>query len=79
MISEYKDDYLIEFDSEKGIDELKEEISSLLKTLEKRDGEIKRKAFVINYLIELLQFIVTKCDISHTDLIKYAAAVMRRC
>lgn len=45
MISEYEDDYLIEFDSEKDIDELREEISSLLKTLEKRDGEIKRKSF----------------------------------
>lgn len=79
MISEYEDDYLIEFNSEKDIDKLREEISSLLKTLEKRDGEIKRKVFTINYLVELLQFIVTRCDVSYNDLIEYAAAVMRKC
>lgn len=55
-----------------------EKISSLLTTLEKRDKEIKRKDFAINYLIELLQLIASRYDISHDDLIEHAAAVLRR-
>lgn len=55
-----------------------EKISSLITILEKRDKEIKRKGFVIDYLIGLLQHIVTRYDISHTDLIEYATTVLRR-
>ena len=53
-------------------------ISSLLTTLEKRDKEIERKSFVINYLIGLLQLIVSRYDKSHDDLIEHAVAVLRR-
>lgn len=55
-----------------------EKISSLVTALEKSDKKIKRNGFVINYLIELLQLIVSRYDISFIDLIECATAVLRR-
>lgn len=55
-----------------------ETVRSLITDLEKKDKEIKRKSFVIEYLIELLQLIVSRYNVSYIDLIEFAATTLRK-